>query len=85
VELASLRESIKTTVILQPLGLCVRLTTDGYQLIAGERRLRAAGSPVWRRAVRVVDFNDKQVLEEALVEKTTAPTSTHRAAHGFKE
>ncbi len=38
-ELASLSESIKNHGILQP--LVVRATDEGYQLVAGERRLRA--------------------------------------------
>jgi ParB family chromosome partitioning protein len=66
-ELASLRDSIRTHGVLQP--LVVRPVGDRYQLIAGERRLRAAqaaGLP--EVPVRVVDFNDQQVLEAALVE-----------------
>ena len=39
-ELSSLSASIKTHGILQP--LVVRKTNEGFQLIAGERRLRAA-------------------------------------------
>lgn len=39
-ELHKLSESIKQNGIIQPLS--VRLTNDGYVLIAGERRLRAA-------------------------------------------
>lgn len=39
-ELSSLADSISASGILQPLA--VRKTTNGYELIAGERRLRAA-------------------------------------------
>ena len=39
-ELASLAESIREVGILQP--VLVRETDDGYELIAGERRWRAA-------------------------------------------
>src|SRR5579872_3891513 len=57
-ELASLSESIKTYGILQP--LVVRPTDDGYQLIAGERRLRAAKvAGLEAVPVRVVNFNDQ--------------------------
>src|SRR5215470_6991444 len=41
-ELGGLSESIKTHGVLQP--LVVRMVGDRYQLIAGERRLRAARS-----------------------------------------
>src|SRR5262249_60717516 len=65
--LAALRDSIKAHGVLQP--LVVRQVEGRYQLIAGERRLRAAkdaGLP--QVPVTVVDFNDQQVLEAALVE-----------------
>src|SRR5262249_45203801 len=65
-ELAALSESIRTHGILQP--LVVRQTGDRYQLIAGERRLRAAQAVGLDEVpVRIVDFNDQQVLEAALV------------------
>jgi ParB family chromosome partitioning protein len=52
---------------LQP--LVVRQVDGRYQLIAGERRLRAArDAGLSAEPVRVVDFNDRQVLEAALVE-----------------
>src|SRR3954464_3412505 len=66
-ELSSLRESIKTHGVLQP--LVVRQGGERFQLIAGERRLRAARSAGLAAVpVRVVDFNDQQVVEAALVE-----------------
>jgi ParB family chromosome partitioning protein len=66
--LAGLATSIREVGMLQP--LVVRRTTDGrYELIAGERRLRAAraaGMP----AVPVVlrDAGDDQLLRDALIE-----------------
>jgi ParB family transcriptional regulator, chromosome partitioning protein len=66
-ELKSLCESIKNHGILQP--LVVRQVGERFQLVAGERRLRAAraaGLP--SVPIRVLDFNDQQVLEAALVE-----------------
>jgi ParB family transcriptional regulator, chromosome partitioning protein len=60
-ELSSLCASIRAHGVLQP--LVVRAVGDHYQLIAGERRLRAAkaaGLPAV--PVRVVDFDDQQVL-----------------------
>src|SRR5262249_50918781 len=66
-ELTALSESIKNHGILQP--LVVRAFGDHYQLIAGERRLRAAQQAGHTDVpVRIVDFNDQQVLEAALVE-----------------
>src|SRR5262249_20597814 len=66
-ELASLSASIRTHGVLQP--LVVRQVGQRYQLVAGERRLRAAREAGLNRVpVTIVDFNDQQVLEAALVE-----------------
>ena len=66
-ELASLCASVRAHGILQP--LVVRSVNGQFQLIAGERRLRAAqDAGLSTVPVRVVDFNDQQVLEAALVE-----------------
>jgi ParB family chromosome partitioning protein len=84
-ELSSLRDSIKTHGVLQP--LVVRQVGDRYQLVAGERRLRAAQSAgLTEVPVRVVDFNDQQVLEAALVENIQrTDLNPIEKAHGFKE
>jgi ParB family chromosome partitioning protein len=84
-ELSSLSESIKNHGILQP--LVVRPMDDGFQLIAGERRLRAAKAAGLEAVpVRVVDFNDQQVLEAALVENIhRTDLNPIEKAHGFKE
>jgi ParB family chromosome partitioning protein len=84
-ELASLSESIRNHGVLQP--LVVRAKDDGYQLIAGERRLRAARAAGLEAVpVRVVDFNDQQVLEAALVENIhRTDLNPIEKAHGFKE
>ena len=66
-ELKQLADSIRVHGVLQP--LVVRQAGDDYQLIAGERRLRAAtlaGLP--EVPVHVVGFDDQQVYEAALVE-----------------
>lgn len=66
-ELKSLSESIKTHGVLQP--LVVRKVGNDFQLIAGERRLRAAQvAGMSEVPVHIVDFNDQQVFEAALVE-----------------
>jgi ParB family transcriptional regulator, chromosome partitioning protein len=84
-ELSSLTESIKNHGVLQP--LVVRQLGDRYQLIAGERRLRAAQSAGLAAVpVHVVDFNDQQVLEAALVENIhRTDLNPIEKAHGFKE
>jgi ParB family transcriptional regulator, chromosome partitioning protein len=65
--LGSLADSIREVGILQP--VLVRPTEDGYELIAGERRWRAArrvGLQTIPALVRETD--DNVALEEALVE-----------------
>lgn len=65
--LQSLADSIKEKGVLQP--LLVRQQADGYELIAGERRLRASKiAGLTEVPVIVKDFDDKEVLEVALVE-----------------
>src|SRR5436305_10594090 len=64
-ELAALSESIKNHGVLQP--VVVRQVGERFQLVAGERRLRAAQAiGVESIPVRIVDFNDQQVMEAAL-------------------
>jgi len=84
-ELASLSASVKTHGILQP--LVVRSIGDRYQLIAGERRLRAAQQAGLNTVpVHVVDFDDQQVLEAALVENIQrSDLNPIEKAQGFKE
>lgn len=66
-ELDALKRSLQTHGLLQP--IVVRPTDRGYQVIAGERRLRAAKDAGWKEIpVRIVDFNDQQTFEAALVE-----------------
>jgi ParB family chromosome partitioning protein len=71
-ELASLAESIREVGILQP--VLVRATDDGYELIAGERRWRAARRVGLQNIPALVrDTDDASALEHALVE------NVHRA------
>ncbi len=66
-ELDRLRDSIAEQGVLQP--LLVRHMDDGYELIAGERRLRAAESAGLSRVPVVVkDLTDEQVLEVSIIE-----------------
>jgi ParB family chromosome partitioning protein len=66
-ELASLAESIREVGILQPILL--RETDDGYEIIAGERRWRAARRVGLQHVPALVrDTDDASALEHALVE-----------------
>jgi ParB family chromosome partitioning protein len=84
-ELDSLTESVKNHGVLQP--LVVRATGDGFQLIAGERRLRAAqAAGLDEVPVHVVNFDDQQVFEAALVENIQrSDLNAIEKAVGFKE
>ena len=65
--LESLAESIKTHGIVQP--LLVRRHGDGFELIAGERRWRAAKiAGLSRVPVFIKDVPDQDLLEIALIE-----------------
>ena len=65
--LASLTASIAEHGVLQP--ILVTETVDGYQLVAGERRLRAAQAAGLERIPAVVrQLADRDQLELALVE-----------------
>lgn len=66
-EIASLAESLKTHDLLQP--VLVRRVDGRYQLISGERRLRAATLAGWKTIpARVRDADDRLVAELAIVE-----------------
>jgi ParB family chromosome partitioning protein len=66
-EIADLADSIRTHGILQP--LVVRRANDGFELIAGERRLRAAQAADWRQVpVQIREVDDRQLAELAIVE-----------------
>ena len=66
-EIASLSESLKEHDILQP--ILVRIVDGRYQLISGERRLRAAIKANWQTIpARVREADDRLVSELAIVE-----------------
>ena len=66
-ELEELAESIRSQGIIQP--LLVRTDDVGYELVAGERRLRAATlAGLDRVPVLVKDVSDAEMLEISLVE-----------------
>jgi len=66
-ELADLAESIRANGIIQP--ILVRPLGPGYQLIAGERRFRAARQASFETIPAIVrQVTDEEMLELALVE-----------------
>ena len=65
--LSSLAESIKSHGIVQP--ILVRQRGDRYELVAGERRLRAARIAGLSKVPAIVrDIRDEDLLEVALIE-----------------
>lgn len=84
-DLAELAESVKQNGLLQP--VLVRRTGDGmYELIAGERRLRAAKMAGFETIPAIVrNSSDPQAMELALVEnlqrKDLNPMEAARAFH----
>src|SRR6478736_2704019 len=65
--LAALADSIVSHGVIQP--ILVTETVDGYQLVAGERRLRAAQAAGLERIPAVIrQLADREQLEFALVE-----------------
>lgn len=65
--LDDLAKSIKEKGIIQP--LIVRRKGDGYEIVAGERRWRAAQKAGLHRIPVVIrDFDDTEVLEIAIIE-----------------
>ncbi len=67
-ELQALAESIATHGVVQP--ITVRATAnDYYQIIAGERRWRAARiAELWEIPAVIIEADDKKVMELALIE-----------------
>ena len=84
-ELKQLADSIKVHGVLQP--LVVRPVGENFQLIAGERRLRAAQAAGLNDVpVHIVEFNDQQVYEAALVENIQrTDLNPIEKAQGFKD
>lgn len=77
--LDELAESIATHGILHP--LVVRKTEGGYQLVAGERRLRACKKLGWETVPAIVkELDDRLTAEMALIENLQ-----RRDLHFFEE
>lgn len=68
-ELAELEASLRANGLLQPIVVRPKSGGDGYELIAGERRLRAATKIGWDDIPAIVkEIDDKMLLTLALVE-----------------
>ena len=82
--LEDLASSIRTYGVTQP--ILVRKNDHGYELVAGERRLRASKlAGMDTIPVLVKDFNDKEALEIALIENIQrADLSVLEEAEAYK-
>jgi ParB family transcriptional regulator, chromosome partitioning protein len=68
-KLAELAESLRTQGLIQP--ITVRPDSEGYEIVAGARRFRAAHLAEMNEIpVRIVQLSDEQALEWQLVEQS---------------
>src|SRR5919205_380731 len=68
-DLAELQESLRVSGLLQPITVRRRPGKDGFELIAGERRLRAAKALGWREIPAIIkEIEDRTLLTLALIE-----------------
>jgi ParB family chromosome partitioning protein len=83
-ELAELQASLKVSGLLQP--ITVRPSAVGYELISGERRLRAATRLGWTDIPAIVrDVDDRTLLTLALVENLQrADLNAVEEARGYR-
>lgn len=85
-ELSELEASLRSVGLLQPITVRPAPTGGGYELIAGERRLRAATNLGWTEiAAAVKDVDDRTLLTLALVENLQrADLNPIEEAEGYK-
>lgn len=83
-KLQELSESIQTHGLFQP--ILVRETPLGYELVAGERRLRASKlAELEEIPTIVVDFDDDQMMEIAVIENIQRENlNVIEEANGYK-
>ena len=84
-ELAELADSIRSKGLVQP--IIVRPVAGGYEIVAGERRWRAA-QKAGLHTVPVIarDLEDKEVLELAIIENVQrADLNSIEEASGYRE
>jgi len=87
-DLKDLTVSIKERGIIQPIIVRPKPDTEGrFQIIAGERRWRAAQrAQLHEVPVRVIDFDDAQALEIAIVENVQrADLNPVEEARGYRQ
>jgi ParB family chromosome partitioning protein len=91
-DLVELQESLKASGLLQPITVRRRPGKDGFELIAGERRLRAASKLGWKEIPAIIrETDDKTLLTLALVENLQRTDLNpieegegyHRLSHDF--
>ena len=91
-ELLELQESLSSNGLLQPITVRRRPGKDGFELIAGERRLRAATKLGWKEIPAIIkEIDDKTLLTLALVENLQRTDLNpieegegyHRLSHDF--
>ena len=91
-ELVELQESLKASGLLQPITVRRRPGKDGFELIAGERRLRAAVKLGWKEIPAIIkEIDDRTLLTLALVENLQRTDLNpieegegyHRLSHDF--
>lgn len=85
-ELVELESSLRENGLLQPISVRPVPQGPGYELIAGERRLRAATRLGWKDIPAVVrDIDDRALLTLALVENLQrADLNPMEEAHGYQ-
>lgn len=85
-ELADLESSLRATGLLQPITLRPGGRAGGYELIAGERRLRAATRLGWTEIPAIVrEVDDRTLLTFAIVENLQrVDLNPLEEAEGFK-
>src|SRR5688572_402525 len=83
-ELSELQASLKVSGLLQP--ITVRPAVNGYELISGERRLRAATRLGWQEIPAIIkEVDDRTLLTLALVENLQrADLNAVEEARGYR-
>ena len=84
VKLCELAESIRGNGLIQP--ITVRPVSDGFEIVAGARRFRAAQlAELFSLPARIVDIDDAQALEWQLVENSQrVDVHPYEEAQGFQ-
>ena len=83
-KLQELAESIRTNGLIQP--ITVRPNSEGFEIVAGARRFRAAQlAELFSVPARIVDIDDAQTLEWQLVENSQrVDVHPYEEAQGFQ-